>query len=207
MGRPLGSKNKTDHKWSDEEKEYLKDIVTGKGYKEIQNLMNEKFEYQFSLGQVKGAINRYKLNTGLTGNFPKGNIPWNKGTKGLQIGGKETQFKKGNVPINFRPVESERINVEGYTEVKVNNPNRWRLKHRVLYEEYHDVKLTANDCIIFGDGDRSNLSIDNLILLTKAELLKLNQLKLIKDDADLTKAGVNVAKIILKLGKIKNKNK
>ena len=41
--------------------------------------MNEKFEYQFTEGQIKGALNRYKLQTGLNGNFKKGSIPWNKG--------------------------------------------------------------------------------------------------------------------------------
>ena len=73
MGRPKGSKNKrSQHKWSEEEKEYLKNIVKGHTYKEITVLMNEKFEYQFTEGQIKGALNRYKLQTGLNGNFKKG---------------------------------------------------------------------------------------------------------------------------------------
>ena len=44
-------------------------------------------------------------------------------------------FAKGNVPPNHRPVGSERISKDGYIEVKVAEPNKWRLKQRVVYEE------------------------------------------------------------------------
>ena len=63
------------HKWSKEEKAYLRKIVRGRHYKEIVELMNKKFEYQFNTDQIKNAINRYKLNTGFTGHFRKGNVP------------------------------------------------------------------------------------------------------------------------------------
>lgn len=198
MARKKGIKNSIPlHKWSDEEKEYLKTIVYGRSYKEIQELMNNKFEYQFTIGQINGAIGRYGLNTGRTGYFPAGNEPWNKGTKGLTKANK-TSFKKGNIPKNKKPIGSERVNVDGYTEIKVSEPNRYRLKHRVIYEQYHDVKLKPNEAIIFLDGNKQNLNIDNLEKVTRSQLLQLNQNHLIKDDAELTKAGVNIAKIITK---------
>lgn len=198
MSRAKGVKNSVPlYFWSDEEKEYLKTIVYGRGYKEIQQMMNDKFEHQFTLNQIKGAIGRYKLNTGRTGYFPKGHVPFNKGKKGL-TGANKTSFKKGNIPKNKKPVGSERINVDGYTEIKVSEPNRYRLKHRVIYEQYHNVKLKPNEAIIFLDGNKQNLNIDNLEKVTRSQLLQLNQNHLIKDDAELTKAGVNVAKIINK---------
>ena len=81
MPRPKGAESVTCHKWTDEEKAYLKEITPGHHHIEIQQLMNEKFEYQFTLNQIKGAINRYKHNTGFTGYYEKGNIPFNKGKK------------------------------------------------------------------------------------------------------------------------------
>ena len=62
------------HKWTKEEIEYLKAITPGHHHKEILDLMNEKFEYQFTESQIKGALNRYKLQTGLNGNFKRKNI-------------------------------------------------------------------------------------------------------------------------------------
>lgn len=192
------------YKWRDEEKLYLKEITPGRHYKEIQELMYEKFNHQFTISQIKSAISRYKLNTGFTGRFEKGHVPANKGTKGI-LKANKTSFKKGQIPKNVRPVGSERVNVEGYTEIKVSEPNKWRLKHRVLYEEYHNVKLNSNESIIFMDGDRSNMSKENLTLVTRQELLKLNKLNLMSSNAELTETGLNVAKLIIKINDC-NKN-
>ena len=109
MGRPKGSKGKRkQHKWTDEEKEYLALIVKGSTYKEITEKMNDKFEYDFSEGQIKGAMARYKLATGTGGYFKKGSTPWNKGTKGLTKANK-TSFKKGIIHFNYKQVGEERI--------------------------------------------------------------------------------------------------
>ena len=167
--------------------------------------MNDKFEYQFTESQIKGALRRYGLNTGLTGQFTKEHTPWNKGKKGLSIGGKETQFKKGHQPINHRKVGSERITVDGYTEIKVAEPNKWRLKHRVMYEKYHNVELDPKQLVIFADRDKSNMSKENLLLVDNNQLLVLNHNKLINEDAELTKVGVNVANLIIKIKESKKK--
>lgn len=162
--------------------------------------MNEKFEYQFTEGQIKGALNRYKLQTGLNGNFKKGSTPWNKGLKGY-IGANKTSFKKGTIPPQYRPVGSERINKEGYLEVKIADPNKWELKHRYIYKKhYGDIPKGHN--VIFADTNKTNFNIDNLILVSKSEMLILNRNKLIYEDNELTKVGVNIAKVMDKVKKI-----
>lgn len=193
------------HLWSDEEKEYLKEIVTGRGHKEIQQMMSDKFRYQFTIEQIKAAISRYKLNTGLNGYFKRGNPPWNKGMKGINFGGTHTQFKKGHIPTNYRIVGSERVTVDGYTEVKVADPNKWKLKHRIIYEEYHNTKLTRNDLIIFLDGNKGNFDIKNLERVTRSELAIINKNSLIKEDTELTRAGLNIVRIIDKCKEHKDK--
>ena len=203
MARPKESKDKKQqHKWTDEEKEYLASIVKGSTYKEITKKMNDKFEYDFSEGQIKGAMARYKLATGTGGYFKKGSTPWNKGTKGLTKANK-TSFKKGMIHFNYKQVGEERIDKYGYVQIKVAEPNVWDLKHRVIYREHYG-EIPNGHNIIFADGNKMNFDIDNLIAVSKAEMLILNNNNLRFEDKELTKVGVNIAKVI---DKAKKRNK
>ena len=185
------------HKWTKEEIEYLKEITPGHHHKEILDLMNEKFEYQFGLKQVAGAIKRYNLKTGFTGHFKKGSEPWNKGTKGLSKPNK-TSFKKGNIPMCLLPVGTERVyKGEGYVKVKVAEPNKWELKHKLIYEKYYG-KVEEGDAIIFLDGNKTNFNIDNLYKVSRHQLLLMNKNKLIYENAELTKLGVEVTSLIIR---------
>lgn len=201
MGRPGGILGKKLHKWTDEEVEYIKEITPGRYRKEILKLMNEKFEYEFTLNQIKAALTRYKLNTGFTGRFELGHVPPNKGTKGISKANK-TSFQKGvfrgNRHDNSRAVGSERVNIYGYTEIKVAEPNKWALKHKVVWEE-HNGPIGKGYAVIFGDGDKSNTDISNLILVTRQQLLILNRKKLIQNDVELTKTGIAIADIFQKI--------
>ncbi|MFT8352176.1 HNH endonuclease signature motif containing protein [Clostridium saccharoperbutylacetonicum] len=204
MARPQGSKNITiPHIWSNKEKKYLKSIALGHSYKEIQELINKKFKLNLTWQQIKSAMGRFKLNTGLTGTFPKGHIPYNKGTKGIiHEGSKKAWFKKGQIPINWRPVGSERVTIDGYTEIKISEPNKWRLKQQIIWEK-ENGKIPKGYVVIFGDGNKSNFDIDNLILVSRKQLLVMNNNKLIKDNSDLTKTGVIIADVLLKIGERK----
>ena len=202
MGRTKGVKNKKpQHKWSEEEKQYLASIVKGKTYKELVTLMNEKFDYEFSSQQIESALRRYNLKTGNTGQFKKYKEPWNKGFKGY-MGANKTSFKKGNIPPNYKPVGSERVTRDGYTEVKIKDPNKWELKHRHIYKKHYG-EIPSGYNVIFADKNISNFDIDNLILVSKAEMLMLNREKLIFEDKDFTKVGVNIAKILDKTSNLK----
>ena len=202
MERLNGSENKVIHKWTKEEKEYLSEITPGRHYKEIHKMMNDKFEYQFTYRQVKSAIIRFNLKTGFNGRFEKGHVPAIKGTKGIMKPNK-TSFKKGHVHWNKKPIGSERVSVDGYTEIKVADPDKWRLKHRVMYEKYHNVVLNPKQLVIFADGDKSNMSKENLLLVDNNQLLILNQNGLINENRELTKTGLNIANIIIKLNELK----
>ena len=200
MGRPKGSKDKKkQHKWTDEEKEYLASIVKGSTYEEITKQMNDKFEYNFSEEQVKGMMYRNKLTTGTGGYFKKGSTPWNKGLKGY-MGANKTSFKKGTIPPNQVPIGTESITKGGYIKVKVGEPNKWKLKQRYIYEQHYG-EIPNNYNVIFADRNIQNFDINNLVLVSKAEMLILNNNKLIFEDEELTKVGVNIAKVIDKIKK------
>ena len=205
MARPKGIQGVKPHMWTEEEKEYLKEIVKGHTYNELKELMSKKFKFDYTINQIKGALNRYSLNTGLTGRFKKGNIPANKGKKGL-VGPNKTSFYKGQPPINFRPVGSERVTRDGYVEVKIANPSTWRLKHIVVWESVNG-KLPKGHAIMFADGNKQNFDINNLLLVSRAQLLFMVTKKLRKNDIELTKAGLNIAKVYEKISEIKKEAK
>ena len=57
--------------------------------------------------------------------------------------------------------------------------------------------------MIFADGNNRNFELDNLVLISDAEGLIMNRNNLFKQDKELTKAGVVVAKLLDKVNKRK----
>lgn len=203
MGMPKGCKV---YRWTEREKEYLKDICFGRSYKEIAMLMTNKFNYEFKASQIKSALQRYNLTTGRTGRFEKGNIPWSKGTKGIKRASNGS-FEKGHIPKNKKPVGSERVDSkDGFTRVKTREPNKWELKHKFIYEKHHG-KVEKGSVVIFLDGNKKNFDINNLKCITKRQLLTLNVNNLITEDIELTKMGIEVANLIIKTSEAKKKIK
>jgi hypothetical protein len=164
-------------------------------------MFNTHFGLELGLNQITAFIKNNKLSSGIDCTFKPGNIPFNKGEKG--VGGWEpTQFKKGNRPLNYRPIGSERVNVDGYVEIKVADPGTWRPKHTVVWEEMHGP-VSKGCCLLFLDSDRLNVSLDNLQAITRGQLARLNQNNLISDDAELTKTGIILADVYQKIGERK----
>lgn len=200
-------------KWTDEVIEFMKCNYKGKDNIELAQLLNEKFNLNTNadrVSNVKSNLKRRKgldLTTGINrGCIKKGNIPFNKGkkwneylTKEQQEKSRKTCFKKGNIPQNYREVGSERVNVDGYWEIKVSEPNKWELKHRVIYKQnFGDIPKNCK--VIFADGNKNNLELNNLILTTNAEELHLNKRGFRFKEKELTETGLNIVKLILKIG-------
>ncbi|UTI41097.1 HNH endonuclease [Niallia sp. RD1] len=57
--------------------------------------------------------------------------------------------------------------------------------------------------MIFGDKNRRNFDINNLLLVSRKQLVRLNQNNLIQEDTELTKAAITVVDIYSKLGELK----
>lgn len=184
---------------------YMMEIIPGHEEYQIKELFQDKFGILLTESQIGNFKTKHKLKSGTHGGqFVKGFTPRNKGKKmsaETYRKVKGTMFKKGNIPKNHREVDSERINIDGYVEIKVAEPNKWKLKSRVLYEQYHNVKLTKSDVIIFLDGNRLNLNIDNLFLISRAALARFNQDKLYSDNPEMTKAAALMAELKTKTHK------
>ena len=115
-------------------------------------------------------------NVGAEFRFKKGQQVWNKGMKGLHIGGKETQFKKGTKPPNWKPVGYIRLTRDGYYEMKMaEGMQKFELLHRVIWERCNGAIPKGQICI-FLDGNTKNLEVTNLALMTKQQNMKRNTL-------------------------------
>jgi hypothetical protein len=135
--------------------------------------------------------------------FKKGMTPWNKGKKGTG-GWEPTQFKKGKMPWNYKPVGTERINTDGYVEIKIADPKTWKGKHIIIWEEANGP-VPKGHVLIFADGNQQNVTVENLLLVSRRELAVMNKRGLISGDSELTKTGVVIADIYLKIGERKRK--
>ena len=186
------------HYWSKEEIDYLKEIAPGRYTKEITQLMNEKFGLELRVQQIKVAMKRRKIKSGVSSRWEKGHVPYNKGTKGASKVNKGS-FKEGNKPINTRPIGAER-DMQGYIEVKVSE-KKWVLKQRVLYEQYHNVKLEPNQVVIFLNTDKTDFSKENLYLIDRKTMMCMTRERLWSENEDLNKTGVKIAELLNEIGK------
>ena len=98
------------------------------------------------------------------------------------------------MPKNYRPVGSERVNVDGYVEVKVADPNKWRLKHRVVWEAVNG-KIPKGFIVIFRDNDRTNTDIDNLMLIRRGTHAVLNHTGLCECSGEFKETAVRIAEL------------
>lgn len=189
------------HRYTEEEHKFLRDFIPEHSYKEIAEAFNKKFGECMTIKKVKSYVGNHRLNTGRTGRFEKGHIPANKGTHPHTVGRMaETQYKKGNLPHNTKPVGYERISKDGYVEVKIamrpSHPNKndnFVPKHRLIWEEHHGT-IPKGSKIIFLDGDKRNFDIENLALVSCYENLELTRRNLRYSHPDLTKTGIMIAK-------------
>lgn len=215
MPREKGSKNVNPvHFWTEEELEFLREQYPLHDSNELLVLFNERFNIQLTLFQLKSVLNRYKIHCGRTGQWQKGLIPYTKGKKWDEYMSKEAQensrktcFNKertvNNPNITDLPVGTERYH-KGYVIVRTDKQDGlsarryWKFKHHLIWEEAYGP-IPEGQCVIFADGNRLNFDINNLILVTRGELGLMNKEGLYyKGNADATKCGVTLSKLMLK---------
>lgn len=181
--------------WTEEEQQVIKDMFPDHFASELVEILgrSESSIYQqakcLGVKSSKDKIVRAAKMTSMNPNsiatrFKKGHVSHNKGKKMdaetyAKVRG--TMFKKGNIPANHRPVGSERLNVDGYVEVKIAEPNKWRGKHRVIWEREHG-EVPKGYSVSFKNGNRQDFSLDNLILVSWSDLMNRNSLHRYPDE-------------------------
>lgn len=164
---------------------------------ELANLFNAAFGTK----QTDGALRQQCAKLGIfsstnTGRFQKGSVPPNKGTKGLMKANK-TSFKHGDIPQNKKEVGSitRRTFKNGYTYslIKVVEPDKWQMLHAYVWEQAYG-KIPKGFCVIFKDKNPENVHLDNLMLVSRNELVRLNQ-KYSTIDKSLKEVALQVVKL------------
>ena len=186
-------------KFPPELEDFIRKVSWGKYIPELRKIVTAKFGDVLTQEQLKSFLSRrHIIRFENHGRFEKGHIPANKGkpmSAAVYEKSKRTMFRKGHQPASHREVGSERINVEGYVEIKVAEHRRWQLKHRVIYENYHNVKLKSTDVVIFLDGNKQNFDIENLALIDRGINAIMNHEGMRFADAEITRTEVNIAKL------------
>ena len=105
--------------------------------------------------------------------FKKGMKSWNKGQKGLQIGGVETQFKKGRLPHNTKPI-GFRSYRDGYLVERVEKG--FEFVHKLIWKQHHG-EIPKGLFVVFKDRNKNNICIENLEIIDRVEHIRRNHIQ------------------------------
>lgn len=168
-----------EHYWKKAEIDFIeKCINNGYSLLETSKIMSKEYKEEYTRAQISSVVRRY-VKTGLRPKY-EGYKKW-----------------------NMKPIGTERKATHGYINVKIDE-DTWELKHRFKYKEYHG-EIPKDTVIIFANGDKTDFSKENLIAVSRRKLSVLNEHKLIKKDVEVTKTGIILADIIIKMRELEKK--
>ena len=208
-------KRRTPHEklFTDEQFQLIKENAEGISNQELVDRVNQRFNLSITGKQMSAWRKNWGIVSGVDTRFQKGKAPFNKGKKQSEFMSQEqiertkaTRFQKGQVPKNYKPVGTETLSSDGYIRIKVQDHGewhqRWHLKHKILFEkEYGPV---PEDMVLtFLDGDPSNVTLDNLIFITRAEHIEMTRRNLRFDSPEMTKLGAAIAKLNVKSNELR----
>lgn len=190
-----------EHKFPGLKEWLLSQDVTGTTRAGMLERINAHFGWSMTMSQLKGYLNRNHLALwGIeAGQFKKGH----PSTKGIKMSAEQyrkcakTMFKKGNRPQTAVPVGTIVTTTvkagngnEQYYKKKIAEPNRWKLLHRLVWEE-HNGPIPKNHVITFLDGNWQNCDISNLMCISRGANCRANQDGLrFEGNPELTRSGL-----------------
>ena len=175
----------------------------------------DKLNQEFGLSLTRKQINGYKKNHKIKGrgsqasHFKKGIPPATKGKKWWEFRSPEanerckaTQFQKGHVPHNNTGIGTERVNVYGYVEVRVEQGKTfdcgatiyYRPKHHIVWESANG-QIPPKYIIRHMDGDKLNNALSNLELVSLAENAVINRQGLFTVCPEINKTAILIARV------------
>jgi hypothetical protein len=174
--------------WTDEEKRMITLLYPSPKTKTLAKLfkatLSQIYNIAFNLGLPKsqwfkdspmsGSL-KHDNRSGNQYRFKKGHVPPNKGKKITPHPNTiKTQFKQGQVSPNHRPVGTYRVVEDGYLEVKMaEGMGQWKQVSRIVWQRCNGP-IPEGYLVTFIDGNKLNVEVTNLRLMTKAENAKRN---------------------------------
>ena len=188
--------------WTKEMADFVIANNKGRTHKEMAELVSKTFHKEINVKQIKAIRGRLKIDSGLTGRFEKDDPRCFHPQKGYHAPGSEKSwFKKGHQPWNHNEVGDEAWTTDGYLKVKIAEPNKWKMKHVLEWEKAHGP-IPEGKMLTFLNGDHADCRPENLALITNAENLTMNHLRVRSPDPEATRTGITVAKLTRQIRKM-----
>lgn len=138
----------------------------------------------FLSGAMSGRLRAGGNQASISTRFKPGDTPWNKGVPGatgLHPNCVRTHFKagvrQGRAAQLHQPVGATRLVDGGYLSIKISDEGpfhrRWRYAHLIAWERVNGP-LPAGHAVVFRNGDKTDIRLDNLELITRAQLMRRN---------------------------------
>lgn len=183
----------TGQRWTDDDLATLRALYPGTRTADLATRLgrSERSVYELAnrLGLRKskeflasGLAGRFDGVRGGATRFKKGMTPWNKGAKGLDIGGQATRFQPGQMPHNTKAVGDYRITRDGTLQRKIgttkgSNSRRWRGVHELVWIEANGPVPTGH-IVVFKPGMRTTeleeITADKVECISLAENMRRN---------------------------------
>lgn len=146
---------------------------------EMSEGLNEAFSLNTTSKEIKGWRTSSRNPRTTPSRFQKGHTPFSKGKKWdefmppeSQARSRTTTFRKDEKPHNTLPLGSIRI-LSGYWVIKVSDEGtqyqKWKFIHRLLWER-ENGPIPDGMNVVFRNGDRNDMRIENLMLMNKKEM-------------------------------------
>lgn len=202
-------------------KDFIKRNISLLNYKEMTKKVNEKFNLNKSVSQIKSFCIYHKIYNekgkrkselfNFTDEMVQFIINNITKTKYKKLTKKFNEYFSVNISerivknkcyrlglfneVTFdQPLFTEHLGKDGYL---IKTEKGWIPKQKFLWEQKNGP-VPDGYCIIFADGDRTNFNESNLIKVSRKEHFHLNRRKLRFSYPEYTKTGLNIVKLFLK---------
>lgn len=193
---------------------WIRKHVKGKTTHELAEMAQAE-GWQITRLQLRSYMQRNAIKSGVNCQYKKGNDPYTKGKKWEEYmspealeNAKKCLYPKGHVSENKLPLGTITKTKDGYLLIKVKEKggqwDRWALLHRVLWEQANGP-IPPGMMITFLDGNKDNVSLENLALISLAENAILRTKGYRSSNPEITQAGITTAKISIAIKKKRGK--
>lgn len=209
------------HKLPEGVLEFIRKNAPGRSNADLVEMTNAAFGTDFDVEKMKGYKAYHKIRSGIQ---PRPPSPFTKEIREFIFANSEgityeqmtqmvnerfqtdlpsaklrwfyqnNKIKSGvTVIVNSKPVGTVVTDPDGYLRRKTPE-GKWELLHRLLWEEANGP-IPAGHKVTFLDGNKENVSLENLVLVTNAEQMIMAKDGLRFQDPQLTKTGLLIAKV------------
>jgi len=163
--------------WTPDQLDWLRATRADQSLADLTAAFNRYWRTARTEGALTATCQRYGITGTRDTRFQPGQDAWNQGRDGWSPGGASvtSRFQPGQISSNALPIGSVKRNGQGYWVIKISHgatshrghsPDNWLFCQRDLWQQHHGP-IPAGHNILFLDGDRDHIDIDNLICLPR----------------------------------------